>query len=68
MDKLAGLVLPLPPRSSRLNCQEFSKDIKVVNKLINQTEQSIKELKKYKQSLITEKRLQRSRLNCRNER
>src|SRR5699024_9710186 len=55
MDKLAGLFLPLPPRSVQdLIVKSLAKDIKVVNKLINQTGQSIKELKKYKQSLITE--------------
>ncbi|WP_241956339.1 hypothetical protein [Staphylococcus chromogenes] len=55
MDKLAGLLLPLPPRRVQdLIVKSLAKDIKVVNKLINQTEQSIKELKKYKQSLITE--------------
>ena len=55
MDKLAGLFLPLPPRRVQdLIVKSLAKDIKVVNKLINQTEQSIKELKKYKQSLITE--------------
>ncbi|MFH0716861.1 restriction endonuclease subunit S [Staphylococcus delphini] len=55
MDKLAGLFLPLPPRRVQdLIVKSLAKDIKVVNKLINQTEQSIKELKNYKQSLITE--------------
>lgn len=55
MDKLAGLFLPLPPRRVQdLIVKSLAKDIKVINKLINQTKQSIKELKKYKQSLITE--------------
>ena len=55
MDKLAGLFLPLPSRRVQdLIVKSLAKDIKVVNKLINQTKQSIKELKKYKQSLITE--------------
>ncbi len=55
MDKLAGLFLSLPPRRVQdLIVKSLAKDIKVVNKLINQTKQSIKELKKYKQSLITE--------------
>lgn len=55
MDKLAGLFLPLPPRRVQdLIVKSLAKDIKVVNKLVNQTKQSIKELKKYKQSLIIE--------------
>lgn len=55
MDKLAGLFLPLPPRRvQELIVKSLAKDIKVVDKLIEQTRQSIEELKKYKQSLITE--------------
>ena len=55
MDKLAGLFLPLPPRRvQELIVKSLAKDIKVVDKLIEQTRQSIEELKKYKQSIITE--------------
>src|SRR5699024_8564954 len=55
MDKLAGLILPLPPREVQdLIVKSLAKDTEVVDRLISETGQSIEELKKYKQSLITE--------------
>lgn len=55
MEKLASLVMPLPTKEIQKQIVEYiDEKVESINKIILETKQSIEELKKYKQSLITE--------------
>ncbi|MGN8648334.1 restriction endonuclease subunit S [Gracilibacillus sp. HCP3S3_G5_1] len=55
MDKLSSVRLPLPPKNIQTKIVDFIKPkVDSVDKVIFETKQSIEELKKYKQSIITE--------------
>lgn len=55
MEKLNSLLLPLPSiQVQKTIIERLQDDVKWINKIIVDTKQSIEELKKYKQSLITE--------------
>lgn len=55
MDKLASLLIPVPSKSIQdLIVKILDEKISKIDKIISKTQQSIEELKNYKQSLITE--------------
>lgn len=55
MDRLANLVVPVPSKNVQDKIvSKLNGEINDIDKVINETSQSIEELKKYKQSFITE--------------
>lgn len=55
MDKLKNVLLPVPPQSEQQKIADFlDEKTNHINSIIEKTKQSIEELKKYKQALITE--------------
>lgn len=54
-DNMKKILIPLPNLSEQTKiAEEIQKKVKVIDSIISETQQSIDELKKYKQALITE--------------